>query len=53
MCLLGLFAIWAIINAYHHRRLNTGWVLAFALLNVVGYLIYIVFGKRIQSKTII
>ena len=41
-----LFAIWAIINAYHHRRLNTGWVLAFALLNVVGYLIYVLVGKR-------
>lgn len=47
-----LFAIWAIINAYHHRRLNTGWVLAFALLNVVGYLIYVLVGKRVQSNTI-
>jgi cytochrome c-type biogenesis protein CcmH/NrfF len=48
-----LFTIWATINAYHHRRLNVGWIITFALLNVVGYLIYIVFGKRIQSKTII
>ena len=47
-----LFAIWAIINAYHHRRLNTGWVLAFALLNVVGYLIYVLVGKKVQSNTI-
>jgi hypothetical protein len=48
-----LFTIWAIINAYHHRRLNVGWVIAFALFNVIGYLFYIVLGKRIQSKTII
>ena len=41
-----LFTIWATINAYHHRRLNVGWIIAFALLNVVGYLIYIVVGKR-------
>lgn len=41
-----LFTIWATINAYHHRRLNAGWVLAFALLNVIGYLIYVLVGKR-------
>lgn len=41
-----LFTIWAIINAYHHRRLNVGWIIAFALLNVVGYLIYVLVGKR-------
>ncbi|QUG41916.1 hypothetical protein KD050_01020 [Psychrobacillus sp. INOP01] len=41
-----LLTIWAIINAYHHRRLNVGWVLTFALLNVVGYLIYVLVGKR-------
>ncbi|WP_433750332.1 permease prefix domain 1-containing protein [Falsibacillus pallidus] len=40
-----LFAIWAIVNAYHQKRLNAGWVLAFALLNVVGYLIYYLTGK--------
>lgn len=41
-----LFTIWATINAYHHRRLHAGWVIAFALLNVVGYLIYVLAGKR-------
>lgn len=41
-----LFTIWATINAYRHRRLNAGWIIAFALLNVVGYLIYVLVGKR-------
>ena len=41
-----LFTIWAIINAYHHRRLNVGWIIGFALLNVIGYLIYFLIGKR-------
>jgi hypothetical protein len=41
-----LFVTWATINAYHHRRLNAGWVIAFALLNVVGYFIYVLEGKR-------
>ncbi|MBY0099418.1 permease prefix domain 1-containing protein [Mesobacillus maritimus] len=47
-----LFTIWAIINAYHHRRLNTGWVIAFALFNVIGYLVYFLVGKKVQSNTI-
>lgn len=47
-----LFTIWATINAYHHKRLNVGWVIAFAFLNVFGYLAYFVFGKRVQSKSI-
>jgi hypothetical protein len=41
-----LFTIWATINSYHHRRLNIGWLLAFALLNVIGYLIYVLVGRR-------
>ncbi|MYL57584.1 hypothetical protein GLW20_08705 [Virgibacillus halodenitrificans] len=41
-----LFTIWATINSYHHRRLNAIWILAFALLNVIGYLIYVFVGKR-------
>jgi hypothetical protein len=41
-----LFTIWATINAYHHRRLHAGWVIAFALLNVVGYLIYVLIGRK-------
>jgi hypothetical protein len=32
-----LFSIWAIINAYHRKRLNIGWIIAFALFNVIGY----------------
>jgi cytochrome c-type biogenesis protein CcmH/NrfF len=47
-----LFTIWATINAYHRRRFNIGWVIAFAFLNVFGYLVYFLFGKRVQSKTI-
>jgi hypothetical protein len=35
-----LFAIWAIINAYHQKRLNIGWTLAFILFNVLGYLVF-------------
>jgi hypothetical protein len=35
-----LFSIWAIINAYHQRRLNLGWIFVFSFLNVVGYLFY-------------
>ncbi|WP_346235492.1 permease prefix domain 1-containing protein [Lysinibacillus telephonicus] len=41
-----LFTIWATINSYHHRRLNIGWIIAFTLLNVIGYLIYVLVGKR-------
>ncbi|OBZ12524.1 MULTISPECIES: permease prefix domain 1-containing protein [Bacillales] len=41
-----LFTIWAIINAYHHRRLNVGWIIAFALMNVLGYLAYFLVGRR-------
>ena len=46
-----LFTIWATINIYHHRRLNVGWVIAFTLFNVIGYLIYKLVGKRELSKT--
>lgn len=35
-----LFSIWTIINAYHNKRLNIGWVLAFIIFNVLGYLVY-------------
>lgn len=48
-----LFTIWATINAYHNRRLNVGWVLAFSFLIVIGYLFFVLVGKRVQSKTII
>lgn len=43
---LTLFTIWATINAYHRKRLNISWILAFTLLNVIGYLIYVLVGKR-------
>lgn len=35
-----LFSVWAIVNAYHRKRLNFGWIVSFALFNVVGYLVY-------------
>ncbi|MCM3705056.1 MULTISPECIES: permease prefix domain 1-containing protein [Bacillaceae] len=41
-----LFTIWATVNAYHHKRLNIGWVIVFTLLNIVGYLLYFLVGKR-------
>lgn len=41
-----LFTIWATINAYHHKRLNWAWIVVFALFNIVGYIIYILAGKR-------
>lgn len=47
-----LFTVWAIINAYHHRRLNIGWIIVFASFNCVGYLVYYVFGKRTQFKIV-
>jgi hypothetical protein len=45
-----LFTIWAIINAYHHRRLNVGWIIAFALMNVLGYLAYFLIGRRAKHN---
>lgn len=41
-----LFTIWAVINAYHQKRLNIGWIVGFALFNVVGYLVYSLFGRK-------
>ncbi|TQR30108.1 hypothetical protein C7Y47_16630 [Lysinibacillus sphaericus] len=41
-----MFTIWATINAYHHKRLNINWICAFALFNVLGYLVYYFSGKR-------
>ncbi|NRD76607.1 PLDc_N domain-containing protein [Bacillus sp. BRMEA1] len=41
-----LFTIWAIINAYHHKRLKIGWIMVFAFFNILGYLIYYIFGNR-------
>lgn len=43
---LTLFTVWATVNAFHHKRLNIGWILVFALFNVFGYLIYYISGKR-------
>ncbi len=37
---LTLFTIWTTINTYQHKRLNTGWIILFALFNVLGYLVY-------------
>lgn len=47
-----LFTIWATINAYHHKRLNAGWIIVFALFNILGYLIYKFVGKMRITKTI-
>lgn len=41
-----LFSIWAVINAYHQKRLNIGWTLTFIVFNIVGYLVYSVVGKQ-------
>lgn len=41
-----LFAIWAIVNAYHQKRLKLLWVLAFSLFNVFGYLIFRLGNKK-------
>ena len=41
-----LFVIWATINTYHHKRLNVGWVIAFALFNLIGYLVYRIIGRK-------
>ncbi|MFP9131320.1 permease prefix domain 1-containing protein [Niallia sp. BSM11] len=41
-----LFSIWAVINAYHQRRLNLGWILVFILFNLLGYIVYWLTGKR-------
>ena len=41
-----LFGIWAIINAYHHKRLNMFWGLGFILFNVAGYLVYYIVGRK-------
>lgn len=46
-----LFTIWATINAYNHRRLNIGWIIIFALLNILGFLLYKLVGKKRLSKT--
>ncbi|CUP57898.1 Uncharacterised protein [Turicibacter sanguinis] len=40
-----LFTIWAVINAYHHKRLNIGWTIIFAVFNIVGYCIYRIYGR--------
>ncbi|KPL60960.1 permease prefix domain 1-containing protein [Rossellomorea vietnamensis] len=45
-----LFTIWATINAYHHRRLNIGWIVVFALFNVLGYLVYYMLWKNRNRK---
>ncbi|MEH6930357.1 permease prefix domain 1-containing protein [Priestia megaterium] len=44
-----LFTIWAIINAYHQKRLHIKWILIFLLLNILGYLIY--YFIRIQNSS--
>ncbi|WP_236717636.1 hypothetical protein [Rummeliibacillus stabekisii] len=45
-----LFTIWATINAYHHKRLNIGWIIVFALFNVLGYVVYLLIPKWYRPK---
>lgn len=45
-----LFTIWATVNAYHHRRLTIGWIVAFGVFNVFGYLVYYLAGKKRSRK---
>ncbi len=47
-----LFTIWAIVNAYHHQRLNLGWILVFALFNVFGYGVYRLLERKVHSNTV-
>ncbi|MBM6602441.1 permease prefix domain 1-containing protein [Priestia megaterium] len=44
-----LFTIWAIINAYHQKRLRIGWVFIFVFFNILGYLIYYFTGLQSRS----
>jgi hypothetical protein len=44
-----LFSIWAIINAYHQKRLNIGWIIMFALFNFVGVVIYYLTDKNYKK----
>lgn len=46
-----LFTIWAIINAYHQKRLRTGWIFMFVCFNILGYLIYCLTGGKNCSTT--
>jgi len=46
-----LFTIWAIINAYHQKRLGTGWIFMFVCFNILGYLIYCFTGGKNCSTT--
>ncbi|MEH7399980.1 permease prefix domain 1-containing protein [Gottfriedia acidiceleris] len=45
-----LFTIWATISAYHHKRLNTGWIIVFAIFNVLGYIAYLFIPKWYRPK---
>jgi cytochrome c-type biogenesis protein CcmH/NrfF len=44
-----LFSIWAIINAYHQKRLTIGWIIMFILLNFVGVIIYYLTDKNYKK----
>lgn len=46
-----LFTIWATINAYHHRRFHVGWIFVFALLNVIGYMVYRLLERKPRYGT--
>lgn len=35
-----LFALWAIINAYHQKRLTVLWIIGFSLFNILAYALF-------------
>ena len=41
-----LFAIYATVNAYRRGRLNGIWVVVFASLNVIGYMMFLMMHKK-------
>jgi hypothetical protein len=43
-----LFTIWGTINAYHHKRFNIGWIMVFAIFNVLGYWVYCLVVSKVQ-----
>jgi membrane protein DedA with SNARE-associated domain len=47
---VALFTIWATINAYHHRRLNLGWIIVFVILNVLGYWLYLLVDRNKNTE---
>ncbi|ALF10890.1 hypothetical protein [Parageobacillus thermoglucosidasius] len=45
-----LFTVWGLIQLYHANRLKLIWVLGLVVLNVVGYVLFLLKSKRDISK---